>query len=56
MKKATTDNPIVEIDFTKKYDLFAVMKNYLDSISNPDYLEAMDKIHEICSKQNPNLN
>jgi hypothetical protein len=58
MKKATKENPIVEICFGKPSEpnIFDVMKKYLDLIDNPKYLEAMDKIYEICSKQNPNLN
>ena len=28
----------------------------LDNLSDPNYRDAMEKVYEICSKQNPNLN
>lgn len=58
MKKATTENPIVDIYFgsSSEMNIFEKMKKYLDLINNPKYLDAMEKLHEICSKQNPNLN
>lgn len=58
MKKATAENPIVDIHFgpSSEMNIFETMKKYLDLINNPQYLDAMEKIYEICSKQNPNLN
>lgn len=35
---------------------FETFLKALDKLSNPNYLDAMEKVYEICSKQNPNLN
>jgi hypothetical protein len=38
----------------KQFEEF--MKKVLDVSFNPDYVAAIQKIHQIISKQNPNLN
>jgi mRNA-degrading endonuclease RelE of RelBE toxin-antitoxin system len=53
-KKPTEENPIVEIDFSDS--LQKELKKLIDKITSKEYLDAMDKLWKICSKQNPYLN
>jgi Flp pilus assembly CpaE family ATPase len=53
-KKATNENPIVEIDFSDP--LQKELKKLIDKLSSKEYLDAMNKLWQICSKQNQHLN
>lgn len=54
----TTDLKSVKCGFDShlSYPLEKKIKKMLDRLNNPDYLDALDKIDQIISKQNPNLN
>jgi hypothetical protein len=52
--KPTKENPIVNIDFSDP--LQKELKKFIDRITSKEYLDAMNKLCEICSKQNPYLN
>lgn len=54
MKDTTTGNSSYE-EIPDEY-FFKTFIKALDKLTNPDYLDAMEKVYEICSKQNPNLN
>lgn len=46
---------IVLPEITKE-SLEKEMKKMLDRLNDPDYLDALDRIDQIISQQNPNLN
>lgn len=52
MYKNTTTKHSIKLDATELYKFDSELKKIIDKMMNPEYIRAMEKLAEICSKQN----